>query len=161
MIIKKYVGKTESEATEEAKRELGQNIVVMNVRPAKKSGFFSFFQAQKIEVTVALEEESEKPVRTYSPDKNARPVGRNSALSDSGQRDTIIASSNGSALKPAADVKDDNSAIEEKLDNLSNLLEKSFLKTEKEEPKTYEKAAAEPEEPVTKAAPSPDISELA
>ncbi|WP_024866428.1 flagellar biosynthesis protein FlhF [Butyrivibrio sp. FCS014] len=159
MIIKKYVGKTESEATEEAKRELGQNIVVMNVRPAKKSGFFSFFQAQKIEVTVALEEESEKPVRTYSPDKNARPVGRNSALSDSGQRDTIIASSNGSALKPAADVKDDNSAIEEKLDNLSNLLEKSFLKTEKEEPKTYEKAAAEPEEPVTKAAPSPDISE--
>ena len=60
MIIKKYVGKTESEATEEAKKELGQNIVVMNVRPVKKSGFFSFFQSQKIEVTVALEEEKEK-----------------------------------------------------------------------------------------------------
>ena len=56
MIIKKYVGKTESEATEDAKKELGQNIVVMNVRPVKKSGFFSIFQSQTIEVTVALEE---------------------------------------------------------------------------------------------------------
>ena len=159
MIIKKYVGKTESEATEEAKRELGQNIVVMNVRPAKKSGFFSFFQAQKIEVTVALEEESEKPVRTYSPDKNVKPVGRTGPASDSGQRDTIIASSNGSVLRPAADIKDENSAIEEKLDNLSNLLEKSFLKNEKEEIKPHEKSTAEPEETVPKPAPSAEVSE--
>ena len=160
MIIKKYVGKTESEATEEAKRELGQNIVVMNVRPAKKSGIFSFFQGQKIEVTVALEEESEKPVRTYTPEKNTRPVARGSALADSTQRDTIIASSNGSALKPVNDIKDDNSAIEEKLDNLSNLLEKNFLKTERDEIRGFEKPIAEPEEPAAKSsAPSSDISE--
>ena len=57
MIIKKYVGKTENEATEEARKELGTNIVVMNVRPMKKTGFLSLFQSQKIEVTVALEEE--------------------------------------------------------------------------------------------------------
>ena len=67
MIIKKYVGKTESEATEEAKRELGPNIVVMTVKPVKKTGFFSLFQPQKIEVTVGLEEETERPQRTFSP----------------------------------------------------------------------------------------------
>ena len=90
MIIKKYVGKTESEATEEAKKELGQNIVVMNVRPVKKNGFFSIFQSQKIEVTVALEEETEKtPIaRTYTPDKNTRPVPRN-PLVDVSQSDVL------------------------------------------------------------------------
>ena len=160
MIIKKYVGKTESEATEEAKKELGQNIVIMNVRPAKKSGFFSFFQAQKIEVTVGMEEESDRTVRTYSPEKNTRPVGRNGLTSDASQRDTIIASSNGSVLGNNNDIREDNSAIEEKLDNLSNLLEKNFLKTEKkDDPKTVEKKLNEPEEPVTRSAPAPDISE--
>ena len=158
MIIKKYVGKTESEATEEAKRELGQNIVVMNVRPAKKTGFFSFFQAQKIEVTVALEEESEKPVRTYTPDKNIRPAIRNVAKAEESQRDTIIASSNGSAGRTTGDIKDDNSAIEEKLDNLSNLLEKNFLKSERDD-KALDKPVPENEEPVTKSSASSDISE--
>ena len=76
MIIKKYVGKTESEATDEAKKELGQNIVVMNVRPMKKSGFLALFQSQKIEVTVALEEETEKPQRIYSPEKSSKPAPR-------------------------------------------------------------------------------------
>ena len=69
MIIKKYVGRTESEATEEARKELGPNIVVMTVRPAKKTGFFSIFQPQKIEVTVGLEEETERAPRSFSPEK--------------------------------------------------------------------------------------------
>ena len=99
MIIKKYVGKTESEATEEAKRELGPNIVVMTVKPAKKTGFFSFFKAQKIEVTVALEEESERPQRTYSPQKPLpKPAVKPSE--DASQRDTILASGGGVGRKP-------------------------------------------------------------
>ena len=96
MIIKKYVGKTESEATEEAKRELGPNIVVMTVKPVKKTGFFSLFQPQKIEVTVGLEEESERPQRTFSPQKELKPAPRKvAAAEDPAQRDTILASSNG------------------------------------------------------------------
>ena len=127
MIIKKYVGKTESEATEEAKKELGQNIVVMNVRPVKKSGFFSFFQSQKIEVTVALEEETEKtPIaRTYTPDKNTRPVPRN-PLVDVSQSDALREPIK---INKSPDIIDDSSAIEEKLDNLSSLLEKNIKNT--------------------------------
>lgn len=66
MIIKKFVGKTEEDATEQAREELGTGIVVMNVRPVRKVGFWSFLQKPKTEVTVALEEEpdlSDKIVR--------------------------------------------------------------------------------------------------
>ena len=134
MIIKKYVGRTESEATEEARKELGPNIVVMTVRPAKKTGFLSFFQPQKIEVTVGLEEETERAPRIFSPEKETK-VSPKANSDDYSQKDTIIAS--GGRITPKVPVrnefKDDNSAIEEKLDNLSNLLEKNFLKPEKKE----------------------------
>ena len=133
MIIKKYVGKTESEAVEEAKKELGPNIVVMNVRPLKKKGILSLFQTQKIEVTVALEEETERPMRTYSPQK--------SSSHDTAQRDTVVAAT--ATATKVREVKEDNSAIEEKLDNLSSLLEKNILKNEKDEPSEDKKEVKE------------------
>ena len=132
MIIKKYVGRTESEATEEARKELGPNIVVMTVRPAKKTGFFSIFQPQKIEVTVGLEEETERTPKSFSTEKE-RIITPKTPSDDYSQKDTILASGGRVSQKsaPVNEVKDDNSAIEEKLDNLSNLLEKNFLKPEK------------------------------
>ena len=57
MIIKKYQAKTEAEALENAKKELGQGIVLMNVRPVKPKGLFSFLKSPVTEITVALEEE--------------------------------------------------------------------------------------------------------
>ncbi|WP_026518893.1 flagellar biosynthesis protein FlhF [Butyrivibrio sp. FCS006] len=158
MIIKKYVGKTESEATEEAKRELGPNIVVMTVKPVKKTGFFSLFQPQKIEVTVGLEEETERPQRTFSPQKEQRPVARKvAAAEDPAQRDTILASSNMTAAK-TPDIRDENSAIEEKLDNLSNLLEKNFLKSERTEAES-KAADKEKDEAPVKSTKNEDISD--
>lgn len=159
MIIKKYVGRTESEATEEARKELGPNIVVMTVRPAKKSGFFSIFQPQKIEVTVGLEEETERAPRSFSPEKE-RTVTPKVSLDDYSQKDTIIASGGRVAPKqtPVSEVKDDNSAIEEKLDNLSNLLEKNFLKPEKsasDDKKDFDEPAA----PVSKTSKNSEVSE--
>lgn len=58
MIIKKFTGKTEAEATESAKKELGNGLVIMNVREVKKKGLFSFLSPKKIEVTAALEDET-------------------------------------------------------------------------------------------------------
>ncbi|WP_026520727.1 flagellar biosynthesis protein FlhF [Butyrivibrio sp. VCB2001] len=158
MIIKKYVGKTESEATEEAKRELGPNIVVMTVKPVKKTGFFSLFQPQKIEVTVGLEEESERPQRTISPQKELKPAPRKvAAAEDPAQRDTILASSNMTAAK-TPDIRDENSAIEEKLDNLSNLLEKNFLKSERTDAES-KAADKEKDEAPVKSNKNEDISD--
>lgn len=72
MVIKKFTGKTEAEATEAARNELGDGIVIMNVRPAKRSGFFSFLFSPKIEVTVALEDEQPKSVTAAR--QQARPA---------------------------------------------------------------------------------------
>ncbi len=59
MIIKKFTGKTEEEAVAAAKAELGENIVVMNVRNAPKKGILSIFRPPMIEVTVAKEDDTE------------------------------------------------------------------------------------------------------
>ena len=61
MIIKKYQGKTEAAATALAKKELGESVVIMNVRSIKKKGLFAFFAPAIIEVTAAIEEESDNP----------------------------------------------------------------------------------------------------
>ena len=60
MIIKKFTAKTETEAIAEARRELGPNVVVMNVRTVKQKGIFYFLKPPLAEVTVALEEETER-----------------------------------------------------------------------------------------------------
>ena len=141
MIIKKYVGKNEIEATEEAKKELGQNIVVMNVRPLKKNGFFALFQSQKIEVTVALEEETERTPKTYTPQKDIKLAPRN-PLVEGSQKDTVKPAVK---LNMSTDIIEDSTAIEEKLDNLSSLLEKNIKpylsenENEKEKDKEKEK----------------------
>lgn len=60
MIIKKFQGKTEADATLLAKKELGDAVVIMNVRNVKKKGLAGIFSSPMVEVTVALEEENEK-----------------------------------------------------------------------------------------------------
>ncbi|MCR5032059.1 MAG: flagellar biosynthesis protein FlhF [Lachnospiraceae bacterium] len=60
MIIKKFVGKSEPEAMNAARSELGENIVVMNIRTLKRKGVFGFFKPQQTEVTVALEDDGDK-----------------------------------------------------------------------------------------------------
>ena len=60
MIIKKFTAKTESDALDNARKELGEGVVVMNVKEVKGKGFFGLLKPRMFEVTVALEEESEK-----------------------------------------------------------------------------------------------------
>ncbi len=62
MIIKKFIGKTEFEATEAAKAELGESMVIMNVKFVKAKGPFSFLKKKQVELTAALEDD-EEPIR--------------------------------------------------------------------------------------------------
>jgi len=133
MIIKKFTGKTEAEATEAAKKELGSTLVIMNVREVKKKGLFAFLLPKQIEVTAALEEEAP-----------ARPQY-------------------GSILRTAADkeirteqqnllVKNSTENIEKKLDSLQTLLESQLnnRQSEKEESaKTQDVPDAEEKEDKT------------
>lgn len=107
MIIKKYIAKTEEEAIENAKKELGNDVVVMNVKETKPKGLFSFLRHKLTEVTVALEDEHEKysPLRKEAVSNNASAEGQKKLES--------------------------TTSIEEKLENLQNLLV-SKLQSEEE-----------------------------
>ena len=61
MIIKRFQAKTEQEAVDNAKKELGPGVVIMNVKNVKKKGLFAMFKKNMVEVTVALEEETTRP----------------------------------------------------------------------------------------------------
>ena len=62
MIIKKYTGKTEAEATEAAKKELGSGLVIMNVREVKKKGFFAFLSDTSVELVQLRESEAVRAI---------------------------------------------------------------------------------------------------
>lgn len=155
MVIKKFQGKTETEAMTAARKELGDEVVLMNVKQLKKKGIFSIFKRQLIEVTVALEEEL--------PDESAGLKSAIAAVSEIAQKqeqkeavrenkekileaDSRGEKDDGSAVKNRAQktVSEKTSAAEEingigeKLDALQSMLEKQIgqAEAEKEEEKS-------------------------
>lgn len=124
MIIMKFQGKTEAEAVENAKKELGSNVVIMNVRNVKRKGILGFLMRQMVEVTVALEEEPERVQAPRREEPALTPIAPGSitnALKDILPQEP--------AKENKADERD-SSVIEEKLDNLHILLEQQFQKPE-------------------------------
>lgn len=110
MVIKKYVKRTEQEAVEAAKKELGENIVIMNVRQVKPKGFFSFFKAAQTEVTVALEDARE--IARREPERVAvQQVAK-----------VVAAAGESQGTDKSVRLLSQNS-IEKKLDSLQTLLE--------------------------------------
>ena len=133
MIIKKFQGKTEADATEQAKKELGPNVVIMNVKNVKKKGFLGFMKRSITEVTAAVEEENERISYTKKeetvPVEESVPVPVNKAQPIFSE-ETIKQFE----LSVAAKTKEseETKAIEEKLDNLQNLLEQKLQTKEPE-----------------------------
>ena len=85
MIIKKYQGKTEEEALAAAKKELGDGVVVMNVKNVKRKGLFAFFKPQLVEVTVAIEEKDRYSQTVGRPQTPVFTPAQPAAASDGGQ----------------------------------------------------------------------------
>ncbi|MDR0964082.1 MAG: flagellar biosynthesis protein FlhF [Clostridium sp.] len=100
MIIKKYTGKTQEEAFEAAKKEMGQAAVLLSTKNIKRKGFLASLRSRLVEITVALEEESEKT-----------PVPR---------RVLIPRSVEGVIQK--SETTESNKNIEDRIDHLQNLL---------------------------------------
>ena len=77
MIIKKYIAKTEKDAIEKAKEELGSNAIVMNVKKVHPRGVMRIFLRAKVEVTAALDENTSyseaKPAKDTSSSPTLRP----------------------------------------------------------------------------------------
>jgi flagellar biosynthesis protein FlhF len=56
MKIKKYVGSDFQEAIKKAKKEMGQDAIILHTRHIKKGGFMGFFARAQVEITVAMDE---------------------------------------------------------------------------------------------------------
>lgn len=140
MIIKKYQAKTESEAMEQAKKELGSGVVVMNVRSIKKKGFFAIFQPKLVEVTVAREDEDERTLLKREPQQTQPKVEMPVKKTPLIPKELVQSTMERSEIS-------DGKSIEEKLNSLQNLLEKQLKpaeeeKTEAEKPEKKSEADA-------------------
>lgn len=145
MIIKKYQAKTEAEAVEQAKKELGQNVVIMNVHTMKKKGIFRFLKPRMIEITVALEDDMDRgPDRT--PARKEMPKAPADADRDTiRDADNVLQKSEEGILpktlvQSTMETKSEQGgdAIRERLDSLQNLLEKQLKPVEEEKPEKEE-----------------------
>ncbi len=122
MIIKKFQGKTEDEAVSLAKKELGNGVVIMNVRNARKKGFLSIFRRSMVEVTVALEEEQEKPVfrpKTVQPPRKKPLYDNPNIIKEPEEREPEKERIGGN-----------DRLLEEKLDSLQSFIEKQLSREE-------------------------------
>lgn len=123
MIIKKFLGKTEEEAVEAAKKELGPGVVIMNVKSVKRKGLFGSLRSKLIEVTVALEEESDTLSKVRKENNAPR-------------KEKITATAN--KINEASKTIDQES-LEKRLDSLQALLEQQLRNSQaKEEEKKAE-----------------------
>lgn len=142
MIIKKFQAKTENDAVEAAKKELGSAVVIMNVRKVKRKGPFGFLLPQLTEVTVALEEESEQKVQSLR--KNTDTQNGNAVKAEKTAESRHVAEGELQGQKNF-ERQLENSMIEEKLDSLHSLLEQQLKKPEEETEEAPEEEIKEDE----------------
>lgn len=125
MMIKKYLADTEAEAVNTAKKEMGQGIVVMNVRNVKRKGLMRFFKNPLKEVTVALEEDNERvssAVRDI-----ARVVKENSTQTEAAPEKASVRETVKETEKTAAGTETEAIVdMEARLESIRNLLQETI-----------------------------------
>lgn len=117
MIIKKFTAATETEAMVLAREELGKEAVVMNIKKVKPKGILRLFKKSSVEITAAVDD-------TVS-DSAKEALAKQQALLKKNQED--LSKNVISALESDKTVLG-ASAIEKKLDDLQNMIEKQMVK---------------------------------
>lgn len=147
MIINKFQGKTEEEATEKARAEMGSGVVIMNVREVKPKGLFSAFKSPTYEVTAA-KEEKEQFVNPQSALKMPLKLHENINYT-ADEKIELPLEKNATALqkkevqpskeeqKKAVEFGQKEMALEEKLESLQNMLEKNLYGEEQSDTQKF------------------------
>ena len=73
MIIKKFQGKTETEAILAARDEMGNNAVVMNIKKITPKGLSKLFKKELVEITAALEERDSQIISSVQKEEKEEP----------------------------------------------------------------------------------------
>ena len=134
MIIKKFQAGTETEAIMLAKEELGKDAIVMNIKTITPKGIYKLFRKGTVEITAAVDDSAALQVAAKKeftiPEKSSYKF--NSGFFSEKHENLPYKEKN------ETDEKGDTSAIEKKLNNLQDLLEKQ-LQDKRTEEKTEEK----------------------
>ena len=154
MVIKKYIAKTEDAAVELAREELGKDVVIMNVKKNHPRGIAKLFRRESVEVTAAVDEIVSGETSKESPDftklqeamqgevqpapdsKAALAQAAKEALAEKNQ---IILEEETAPEDIPTGTESGNNAIEQKLQDLQQLLEKQIASPPKEEEQREEK----------------------
>jgi flagellar biosynthesis protein FlhF len=140
VIIKKFQAETETEAIMLAKEELGKDAIVLNIKTITPKGIYKLFRKSKVEITAAIDESN----GIHSSGNSSTGMNLNITSTIKSGSGTSIGSvtTAGNALNQEAiakttipgiiyeneeKVSDYTSAIEHKLNNLQNLLEKELI----------------------------------
>lgn len=142
MIIKKYLAKTEKEAIEMAKEELGAGAVVMNIKKIQPKGLSRLFVKGKVEVTAALDENIVYDAKSGDQGaKESEQTGVKLDLTTPKFVPDIVADENEESKNVAV--------IEEKLNSLQKMIEKQISeKVEEEKRNALEEKEEKKEEAV-------------
>ena len=133
MTIKKFTGKTQEEASQKAKQELGEHCVIMNVKSVKPSGIFRLFRSTIFEVTAAIEEKESLPLPNQNAEKAdfSNQMERINFIADEKidlKEDEFVQSKPNVVFQPDRQrstqmFEEKNVGLEEKIENLQSLLE--------------------------------------
>lgn len=128
MIIKKFQAESEKAAILLAKNELGKDAIVMNIKTINPKGIYKLFKKSLVEITAAIDDSV-----SISNDNMYHTIKE---IADIGERQEYHTNSFNKSMTNV-NKKEDNtyyankeSAIEEKLNNLQELLESQLVKKE-------------------------------
>ena len=136
MTINKFQGTTKEEAIEKAKEQMGNDVVIMNVKEIKPKGFFKVFKSSTFEVTASVEEKESsfsqmmdkgtmvKSNIDYKADEKISipPISKNA----SGDFDKPVQKKEDTMIRKEKVLSENDKKLEERLDNLSNILEEKL-----------------------------------
>ncbi len=131
MTINKFQGKTQEEAIDKAKKEMGINVVIMNVKEVKPKGLLSAFKSASFEVTAAMEEKEQfvnplsalkVPLKMHD---SVSYVADDSIDIPLQKREETIPPPKVRREEPVQAVQTSSKELEEKLENLQSMLERS------------------------------------
>ena len=154
MVIKKYIAKTEEAAVELAREELGKDVVIMNVKKNNPRGIAKLFRRESVEVTAAVDEMvSDDPPKEKTdfsklqeamqgeakPAPDSKAALAEAARAALAEKNQIILEDDPAPEDAFSDTETETNAIEQKLSDLQQLLEKQIAAPEKEEEEPREK----------------------
>lgn len=120
MIIKKFQANTETEAIMLAKEELGKDAIVMNIKMISPKGVYKLFRKPTVEITAALDDTITYDKKEIVSEKKT--IKRNPNIIY--EIDEVVEEKKDS--NQYTDNITNSSAIEKKLNNLQDLLEKQL-----------------------------------